>query len=498
MNEKTDRMKKYLFFLSALSLTLFTACSSEEDVAAAPEMTQAERDAAIIAEANKDSEVEIRLGFNSQSSSTTTTAATRTPLESDANGLFETPAGKYLGIYCLAQKPQITVATPGPVAENNISWISEATTLQYLMERNQPAQVKILHDGDYIGNVPLTEDACDVQFLETNGSGEPTGNGKIYYYPYGNWYNYHFYGYYPRQTGTNVSESANKVTVDYAITGTEDIIYAKATPPTADVDKGFNAKYMRSLQDATGYNQLEDLPKLAFSHKLAQLRFYVKCASATYNSYGYGTEIGNAQPYKKLFQIQNLTLVSVPNECSLTVADRATPANEGVLARKNSNVIDIPVKKMALLGSGAVDPDNTDNTDVFDGTAAKRLNIPYVPDGGSETPLLLGYAMVPTTAMMDGFTLTGRQEPTKPYITFTIFAGQTKDNSSGADIAGSEYTPVDQAIEIPNAGLEAGKVYNVILNIPPPEEIHMHATLDGWVTVTVTESSDQNIDMTID
>jgi hypothetical protein len=161
-------------------------------------------------------------------------------------------------------------------------------------------------------------------------------------------------------------------------------------------------------------------------------------------------------------------------------------------------VIDIPVKKMALLGSGAVDPDNTDNTDVFDGTAAKRLNIPYVPDGGSETPLLLGYAMVPTTAMMDGFTLTGRQEPTKPYITFTIFAGQTKDNSSGADIAGSEYTPVDQAIEIPTAGLEAGKVYNVILNIPPPEEIHMHATLDGWVTVTVTESSDQNIDMTID
>ena len=494
-------MKKYLFFLSAVSIVMFTACSSEEDLAEAThELTQEEYNA-IVAEANTNSEVQIRLGMGSQSN-TSTTEITRAPLESTSGKLFETPTGKYLGIYCLAQKPQVTPATPGPVAENNISWIAESNTLQYLMERNQPAQVKILHSGDYIGNVLLSADACDVQFLEVGNNGEPTGNGKIYYYPYGNWYNYHFYGYYPRQT-TGVTEAANKVTVDYTIDGTQDIIWAKAMPdienPTAAVNsEGFNAKYMRGLQAGTGYNVLEDLPKLAFGHKLTQLRFYVKCSSATYQTYGYATEIGNSSPYKKLFQIQNLTLTSVPTGCMLTVADRATSANEGKLERKGTTVADIPVKKMTLLPSGAVDPDNTDDTNVFDGTSATRVNIPYVEDGGSDSPTLLGYAMIPTTEMMTGFTLTGREEPTKPYITFTIYAGETKDNSTSATIAGSEYTPVDQVIAIPNAGLEAGKVYNVILNIPPPEEIHMHATLNQWVTVEVTEASDQNINMTIE
>ena len=45
MNEITDRMKKYLFFLSAVSMAMFTACSSGDDLAAAPELTQAEKDA---------------------------------------------------------------------------------------------------------------------------------------------------------------------------------------------------------------------------------------------------------------------------------------------------------------------------------------------------------------------------------------------------------------------------------------------------------------------
>ncbi len=495
-------MKKYLFFLSAVSIAMFTACSSEEDLAEAThELTQEEYNA-IVAEANTNSEVQIRLGMGSQSN-TSATEITRAPLESTSGGLFETKAGNYLGIYCLAQTPQTTPATPGPVAENNISWIAESNTLQYLMERNQPAQVKILHSGDYIGNVQLTGDASDVQFLLPSTLSNPTPTVKYHYYPYGNWYNYYFYGYYPRQTGNAVTEAANKVTVDYTIDGTQDIIWAKAMPdienPTAAVNsEGFNAKYMRGLQAGTGYNELEDLPKLAFGHKLTQLRFYVKCSSATYQTYGYATEIGNSSPYKKLFQIQNLTLTSVPTGCMLTVADRATPANEGKLERKGTTVADIPVKKMTLLPSGAVDEDHTDNTDVFDGTAATRVNIPYVPDGGSDSPTLLGYAMIPTTEMMTGFTLTGREEPTKPYITFTIYAGETKDNSTSATIAGEEYTPVDQVIAIPNAGLEAGKVYNVILNIPPPEEIHMHATLDQWVTVEVTEASDQNIDMTIE
>ena len=62
-------MKKYLFILS-LAGGMLTACSSGDDIAAAPEMTQEEKDAAIIAEATAASDVQIRLGFGSQSNNT--------------------------------------------------------------------------------------------------------------------------------------------------------------------------------------------------------------------------------------------------------------------------------------------------------------------------------------------------------------------------------------------------------------------------------------------
>ncbi len=485
-------MKKYLFILGLIGV-LFTACSSGEDVLSEG-LTQEEQEA-IIAEANLPTDVPISLGIGSQSETSTT--LTRAPLESDAAGLFTTPSGKYLGVYGLAQKPQITVATPGPVAEGSINWATtDASSLMYLMVRNQPAKVVQLDAGDKIGNVALTAPACDVQFFDP----EDYTKQKFYYYPYGNWYNYYFYGYYPREASP--TETANRISVNYTINGTQDIIHGKAVPtvasPTEGVE-GFNAKYLRSLQ-TDGINELAHLPGLALEHKLTQLRFYVQCTSATYDAYKYGEEIGASAPYKKLFQIQNLTLTQVPAGWTLTIADRTTPANEGTLARNGSSLTDIPVKKMALDNTGAVDPDNTNDDDVFNQTtpASTRKNIPYVTATNGKTPLLLGYAMIPTTSMMNGVTITGRQEPTKPYISFTIYAGETKDDTSGNSIAGSEYTPVDQMIAVPTDGLEAGKVYNVILNIPPPEEIHMHATLDQWATVTVTESSAQNINMTIE
>ncbi len=467
-------MKKYLSILSITGLLLFTACS-KDDLA---QQLSPEEQAAIIAEANMDSEVEIRLGFGSQSSSN---SVTRAPLESEAvTGFFETPANQYLGIYCLAQKPQTTPATPGSVAEGSINWTSEANTLQYLLTPNHPARVvKITHGADkYIGNVPLTtEDACDVQFLNPDNLSQQ----MIYFYPYGNWYNYHFYGYYPRQT-TGITETANKVTVDYTIDGTQDIIYAKATPVAADIDKGFNAKYMRSLQDANGYNQLSDLPMLALSHKLTQLRFFVKCSSGTYNTYGYGTTIGDAAPYKKLFQIQDVTLKDVPDGWTLTIAERGAVANEGVLTRKGTSTSDIHIKQMTLDNTGAVATSSDD--DAFNQTtpANTRVNIPFIAQSDNTTqPTMLGYAMIPTTAMMTD----------APQITFTIYSGATKD-SGGNDVAGTEYTSEKMSVDLPTNGLEAGKVYNVVLNIPPPEEIHMHATLDVWEVVATP------IDMTIE
>jgi hypothetical protein len=506
------------------------------------------------------------LGFGSQSNNST--SITRSPVESDNNNLFETPAGEFLGIYCLAQKPQIPTASPGPVDAGDINWASaNANDLFYLMERNQPAQVKILHSGDKIGNVMLTEDASDVQFLLPSTLENPTPTVKYYYYPYGNWYNYYFYGYYPRQTGAAVTEEAKKITVNYTLTGKEDVIYAKAVPAAAaDVDKGFNAKYIRSKQDElTGTNDLDDLPQLALKHKLAQLRFYVQCKTVNYIAYGYGEDIGASAPYKKLFKLSDLELTKVPVKWQLTVADRETPDNEGTLAHigtitggkvdeNDGSLADIPLKEMTIT-AGVAAGTNTDalstpvnipytgselsywkvvesttspgdyvwqavDKTAYDNAASKQalaanvaldnanlvvenLNKVYrvhddvngngEPDDVANTPLLVGYAMIPTTDMYGDLVIDNRgTQSNNPYITFTLNAGQT----NGA--AGTDWTAESQPISIPTAGLEAGKVYNVILNIPVPEEVHMTATLGSWTVVEVTANSDQNINMTVD
>jgi hypothetical protein len=573
VKRKNDRyMKKYLFFLS-LAGCMFTACSSGDDLVA-EELSQEEKDAAIIAEANMNSDVQIRLGFGSQ---TNLASATRAPLESDANNLFETPSGKFLGIYCLAQQPQVSTASPGPVAVASINWATgEETSLMYLMERNQPAQVKKLSAGEKIGNVVLTEPASDVQFLLSSTLTNPTPTIKHYYYPYGNWYNYYFYGYYPRQEAAKISETAQKITVDYELDGTQDIIYAKAMPVSADAAKGYNAKYLREKQNLAGANSLEDLPSLALTHKLAQLRFYVQCKSPNYISYNYAEDIGASAPYKKLFQLKELKLTNVPVKWRLTIADRDYPTtatvqgkegklehigtiSSGKVSETDGSLADIPVKTMSITagvvtatdadalssrenipytgsevtywkianvggaaqwesssasaynaaGSNAIDLTGSSITEL---PAAQLANVGKIykiwcdfnNDGNQDlataSPKLIGYAMIPTTEMMDGLTIDNRGTLSKnPFITFTLRAGDTKDDSTDADIAGADWTAASQSISIPTDGFEAGKVYNVILNIPVPEEMHMSATLTGWdVEVDLEAASDQNINMTVD
>ena len=460
-------------------MLLFTACSSADDVAT--DGLTPEEEAAIIAEANMNSEIPIRLGFGSQSNPS---SITRAPLESDNDKLFSTPDGKYLGVFCLAQKPQVAVATPGPKAEANIDWNATSSLLTYLMAQNQPAKVvKLEGASNTIGNVTTTEHVSDVQFMDPTTISAPNLADRLvkhYYYPYGNWYNYYFYGYYPWQS-SGVTQGAKQVTVDYALDGTQDIIWGKAIPttstpaatPTSDVDRGFNAKYFRDKQDAlTGMNQLEDLPDFEFNHKLAQLRFYIKCTDIRYTTGSYTVDN---------FKLADLQLKNVPENWTLTVADRTTPANEGKLTWKSSSV-NIPVINTA-----------SDNATFDVADDATYVPIPYSADGSAET--LVGYAMIPTTDMMvdainDGFTYENAPvaaELKKPYITLTLY------------IKGETWTSDAQQIQLPvtSQKFEAGKVYNIILNIPVPVEINARATLDQWGVVSTTTDSEQNINMTI-
>ncbi len=486
MNEITDRMKKYLFFLSAVSIALFTACSSEEDVAETPTktMTQEEYNA-ILAEANMDSEVQIRLGMGSPSNS-----VTRAPLESDANGLFETPENQYLGIYCLAQSPQVTPSTAGPKEASAINWTTDGD-LSHLMLLNQAAKVVKVTGGEdvKIGNVPLASGTVsEVQFVDGNST-------KIYYYPYGNWYNYYFYGYYPRQT-TNLSETSNRIAVTYTINGTQDIIWGKAAPSGADATKGYNAKYMRDKQKThgDGLNTIEELPALAMDHKLTQLRFWVKTSSGTYATSGYGEANG-----KKTFQITDLKLTKVPTSWTLVVADRNNTANDEGTLTNGATPADLKVKFMDVYAQGhaseyEANPATASDADKFNGSTS--VDIPYIASTDNTTkPRLLGYLMIPTTEMMETVTIPDRTDKTVPYMDFTISYGGIVGGSSSS---AQTWNFTDQKIELPTDGFENGKVYNVILNIPTPEEIAMLATLEDWDWVSVTAGGAQNIDVEVE
>ena len=115
--------------------------------------------------------------------------------------------------------------------------------------------------------------------------------------------------------------------------------------------------------------------------------------------------------------------------------------------------------------------------------SSTRKHIPYVPNGSANKPLGLGYAMIPTSAMLNN---------AAPTITFTIYYGATKTGESTDNGKGLLWESKNMTVTVPTGGFLEGNVYNVILNIPPPEAVDMHATLDVWEVVP------QNIDLSIE
>jgi hypothetical protein len=411
-----------------MGVALFTACSMENDMAVGYEQSP-ESKAAILADANKDSEVPIQLGF---SFSRSAMSVTRSPLNSDA-GMFTTPAGKYLGVFCLAQKPQAALASPGPVAENDIDWTMSSANLTYLMTPNQPAQV-------------VKKSVSEVYFVDPATLGS-TPTKKHYYYPDASWYNYHFYAYYPRQN-SNVTVAPKKVTVDFALDGTQDVLWTKAVPTTGDTENGFNAEYFS--------NEVNDNPALGLSHSLTQLRFYVKCVDSKYNTLSFAAN---------QLQLKGIKIVGIPMNWTLTVADRDNPSNEGKLTYTN----------FTLTNELNVWHENGDGTDTEALSYANgAINVPYIQ--GSTTPTYVGYAMIPTTAMMDAIIAAGLDIPKNPFVKLTV------------NEKGTVYEMTPKMVTLPsNGSFEAAKIYNVYLSIPIQSE-------GGEVELNAGDQSDPGLD----
>ena len=485
-------MKKYLFILGMAGISLFTACSTAEDVETGPTAEEINR---MIIEAGMDSDVPIRL---SMAPPQNISAVTRAPLESGSDKTFETVTPNCLGVFLLAQKTQVDPNTTiGPVASSSIKWDGTTTYANILW--NVPAMAA-KSDNWYGDDV---SDYTDIKFLASAPAtpSTPYGDAQVHYYLYGNWYNYYFYTYYPYQsTGVSCSSDGKTVKVSYTLNGSQDIISGIAVPPAAKLNDGFNAKYFRALKkdnedNGTGEYKIPfaDRANLQLDHKLTQLRFWVK-TDRDYENVG------------DRLRVKSIALKDVPVNWDLIVANKVADANgdvttgllegstTGSLTLRTTGVADIPLRAMTVDTSNNTDVDNymrtvTASSDVVkvDGQEAN-----YIPLTANYQ--LAGYAMVPTTAMLAGANL-------DQLLHFEMTADWTHNSVT------QNLTISPQLVNLPTVGtntvpFEAGKAYNIILTLPLPEETRVTAELDQWTTVapgtTSGQNSEQNIDYNID
>lgn len=452
-------------------------------MAAVPGLSDAEK-AAIISEASQDSDVPILMSVGSQMNMNSST--TRAPLESNpTTGLFSTPANQFLGVFCLAQKKQ-AAASELAAETADITW--DGDTPLGSLDSNMKARVVLLEeknelggdDPNIIGTVRTYDAQSEIQFMEGDAQ-------KMLYYPTASWYNYHFYTYYPRLT-SGVTCAAKKVTVNYTLNGTQDIIWGKAVPttttsladPESDVDRGFNAKYFRDKADANGLNTIDQLPKLQLNHCLAQVRFWIKVANSDAAYYDqYVTDEGNE------LKLKNVEVIKMPNDWQLTVADKQTPLNEGTFAFNFDGdeedvataMSTVNVKQMTVNGAGAATASNDEN--VFD------IADPDTYMDVTKVYQFIGYVMIPTTPMYAAAHTAYSAIPASPQVKVYMKVGNDPVELG------------DLTLPTPTGGFQAGKVYNIRLDLTIPRPVAATASLESWTTVGVEEESDQNLNLPI-
>jgi len=452
-------MKKYLFIFGLVGTALFTACSSADDlVADIPSQGLSEEEKAMIIEAGQDSDVPITLGTVANSR-----AMTRTPIEPETGTtLFTTPANQYLGVFCLAQGKQAGAPSIVP-DDGNILWNSS----DYAMWLNNiPAKVLKHNAGDAS---PITggdaQNYSYVQFMKDDFSGT-----KFYYYPFGNWYYYDFYAYYPRQASGNVWVGQGRVVVSYTITGKEDIIWARAIggtsvtdPVTSNSVKSYSAKYMRlSKEDldrngSPDHTEFEVVPGLAFDHKLTQFVFSVK------PHFKDRVELNT-----KGYRVTKMEVIDVYNQLELYAADK-TGGDHGALKIKNLSTTDSILVRNT---DGSADLDDTPDSVIVatNGDAAAT-------DVAGITTKEIGYALLPTSDMLTAAGYTN-QYMVSIEMDQKDEAGRypEDDGYSGNDVPNTVVT-----LPLPTGGkYEAGKKYNITLEIYSPTNIQATATLAGW------------------
>ena len=170
------------------------------------------------------------------------------------------------------------------VSRGSGSW--ETATSDLVLLCNAPATVKDDNDGN----------AGTLDF----------DNGNTVYYPMTNDRTFSFYGYYPRGA-IQLSDGGGLFTVEYTNLGQTDILWAESQATELDGIQGFNARYVRNVEQNHASEAATYLPHLEFEHKLTALKFTVQAV---------GTAVEG-------LKVRRIIVKNVPTTVTLWVANKS-------------------------------------------------------------------------------------------------------------------------------------------------------------------------------
>ena len=463
-------MKKYLFIIGFAGMALFTACSTADDLVSEKPIetppVEEPKETTLLVEARQNSEIPITLGVGQSR------GITRSPMNPDGEGNFTTEDGKYLGVFCLATGTQANESNI-PTMIKNFKWNTAPADDEdglIVRMRNVPAQVTT--DGS----------TSNVVFLDSTTLVNPTPTQQEWYYPMGNWLKYNFYAYYPRQAyevdgKKTLSFSENQVLETYlTIDGSQDVIWGRAhpwNPGTPAEATGFDpycAKYFRKKRAEVGDENIKNYyPKFVFEHKLAQFRFFVKAASPEVLSNLTSLDM----------KVTDMYIANAIYSLSLVVAQKDSTKN-GTLKMKS---VTPSTKKLRIKTN--TDADRFDQEAPFEGEDVSYLDhsmpielaaVDVTAVDGDGNPLddgYVGYIMLPDPRINNDsfkYQLTLK-------VNYTVNAVEKTEI-----IAIDMDPPLIPGSDPEEFGFEAGKIYNIIVNVQSPEKISAKAVLQGWQT----------------
>lgn len=381
-------MRKSILLAAAASAMMLAACSSEDSIA---ENSKGQEGA---------SEVEIKLSAGASFSVETSRAAFMGDNGGEISDIDE------LGIFCLAKAQMDINHTP-----NSVNWFDDLTNWS----------------GCIMDNVSARKDQNNIKWNKA---------GDHYFYPITQFYAYDFYAYYPYKAKSELNYEYNKISTEYDIDGTQDLIWGRATSAE---EYAYSAKYFRK----NGVNA-STTPSVSLNHLLTRL-WFVAIPGESYPGSG-DYEMASHMSIDTLQIINGVSKVNVViadhENLDMTLAERIVPLEYDTLTLTSTDAQGKPIKLI---------PAHLDDNPLHEQRVGDCLML--YPD--TKYTIRLTMRM---DAFTDAYDVYHKAEKFYSEVPLQLYANSADDS----------------------ALFEQGKSYKIKLNVYGPKEIGLTATLVPW------------------